>query len=313
MTPSVGNTFFTLLWRLDHGLVLRELVDSAGDDLHLERRNGERHEKAPSDEDRQAWTPHHATGQRRPEARLAGRAPAAEQGNSTLFDPVTEPRQHRRQDRQRGEDGNRDHEDRAFGEGDERLVAADEHAGHRDDHGHAGDQHRTPRGSGGGLERGALAAPGGSLLALTPEVEERVVHTHCEPDQQDDRGEVAVGREEVARDRDQAQGGHHGRQPDQKRQTCRHERAEGDDEDDQGDRQREHPGLLEVAADDLVDGLVGTRAAELLDRQVGVIGLDGGNGGDRGIDAIGCLRRVARDLELHQRRVAVGRDFAVAG
>ena len=42
----------------------------------------------------------------------------------------------------------------------------------------------------------ALAAPGGTLLALTPQVEERVVDTDRQPDQQDDRREVAIGREE---------------------------------------------------------------------------------------------------------------------
>ena len=60
-------------------------------------------------------------------------------------------------------------------------------------------------------------------------------------------------------------------------------------------------------------GLVGAGAADLLDRQVGVIGLNCGDGGEGGIDAILCLLQVARDLEVHQSRVAVGRDLAVAG
>ena len=40
-------------------------------------------------------------------------------------------------------------------------------------------------GGGGGLERGALAATGGPLLALAPEVEERVVDADGEADQED--------------------------------------------------------------------------------------------------------------------------------
>ena len=95
---------------------------------------------------------HDAAGERSPEARLpGGPAPAPEQGDAALLDAVAEPGQHRRQHRQRGEHGDGDHDDRALGEGDEGLVAADEHAGHRDDHGHAGDQHGPPRGRGGGL------------------------------------------------------------------------------------------------------------------------------------------------------------------
>ena len=69
----------------------------------------------------------------------------------------------------------------ALGEGDERLVAADEHPGHRDDHRHAGDQHRAPGRRGGGLQRGALAAPGGALLALASQIEQRVVDPTASP------------------------------------------------------------------------------------------------------------------------------------
>ena len=79
----------------------------------------------------------------------------------------------------------RDHDHRPDGEGDERLVAADEHAGHRDHHGEAGDQHGAAGGRGGGLERGRVAAPGGALLALAAQVEERVVDADRQPDQQD--------------------------------------------------------------------------------------------------------------------------------
>ena len=114
-------------------------------------------------------------------------SPAAEEREAALLDPVPEPGEHRRQHRQRGEHRDRDDEDRALGERVEGLVAAQEHAGHRDDHRQAGDQHRAPRGRGGDLERGALIAPGGALLALASQVEERVVDADRQPDQQDDR------------------------------------------------------------------------------------------------------------------------------
>ena len=227
------------------------------------------------------------------------------QGHASLLDPVAEPRQHRGEDRQRGEHGDRDHEDRAPRERDERLVAADEHAGHRDDHGHPGDQHGPPRGGGGRLERRSLAPPGGTLLALTAEVEERVVHAHGQPDQQDDGGEVAVGRDELARDRHHAQGGHHGREADQQRQARRHQCPERDDEDDQRDRDGQHPGLREVVLDDPVDGLVGAGAAELLDRQIRVIGLnrrDRGEGGSNSVASSRSNRRRSRSSPLPRGR-----------
>ena len=48
-----------------------------------------------------------------------------------------------------------------------------------------GDEDGPARGRGGGRERGALAATGAPLLAFTPHVEERVVDSDGEPDQQD--------------------------------------------------------------------------------------------------------------------------------
>ena len=40
-----------------------------------------------------------------------------------------------------------------------------------------------------------------------------------------------------------------------------------------------------------------------------MLGLDGGDCGEGGIDAVRRLGRVARDLEVDQRGVAVGRDL----
>ena len=85
-----------------------------------------------------------------------------------------------------------------------RLVAAEEHPGHRDHHRHAGDQHRAARGRGGGLERGAVALARRPLLTLALEVEERVVDADREADEQEHGADVLVHRDEVARQRDEA-------------------------------------------------------------------------------------------------------------
>jgi hypothetical protein len=127
-----------------------------------------------------------------------------------------------------------------------------------------------------------------------------------------DGGPSPLGRERGAEQR-QSERGHHGREADQQRQARRHERPERDDEDDQRDRDGQHPGLPEVVLDDLVDGLVGAGAAELLDRQIRVICLDGGHGIEGGRHSVLRLRRIAGDLEPHQCGVAVARDVAVAG
>ena len=62
------------------------------------------------------------------------------------------------------------------------LSPDEEHAGHRDQDGDAGDEDGPAGRRCGGRERGALAAAGGTLLALTPDVEERVVDADREPD-----------------------------------------------------------------------------------------------------------------------------------
>ena len=91
-----------------------------------------------------------------------------------------------RQHRERADHRDGDDHHRADRERHERLVAREQHAGHRDDHGDAGDQHRTAGGGRGGFDRGPLASPGPPLVTLAAEVEERVVDTDGEPDQQDD-------------------------------------------------------------------------------------------------------------------------------
>ena len=66
-----------------------------------------------------------------------------------------------------------------------------------------------PGGGGGGLERGPVTAAGRPLLTLALDVEERVVDADGEADQQDDRADVLVHRDELARQREQADRGGH--------------------------------------------------------------------------------------------------------
>ena len=68
-------------------------------------------------------------------------------------------------------------------------VAGQVHAGHRDHHGEAGDQHGATRCRGGDLERLARRAALGALLALTAQVEHRVVDADGQADQQQHRGD----------------------------------------------------------------------------------------------------------------------------
>ena len=116
-------------------------------------------------------------------------------------------------------------------EGHERLVAGEEHAGHRDQDGDAGDEDGPAGGGCGGLERGALAATGGPLLALAADVEERVVDPDGETDQQDDLDDVLVDGDELARDRDQARRRDDRRDREQQRDQRRDERAEHEQQD----------------------------------------------------------------------------------
>ena len=98
----------------------------------------------------------------------------------------------------------------------------------------------------GGLERGLFASTGGTLFALPLQVEHRVVDAHGEPDQKDDCRHGVVHREHLADEGDQAERGKNRRDAEQQRNAGRNERAEREHEDDQGQRDRVEPGLLQI-------------------------------------------------------------------
>ena len=270
-------------------------------------RQGDQH--AGRGEERDDRPAHHAADDRAPDGpATAPLAPAAQERDATLLDPVAELGEHRRQHRQRGEHRHRDDGHRADRERGEGRVAAEQHPGHRGDHGRARDEHRPARGRRCGIERRRGAAPGPPLLALASQVEERVVDADREADEDDYRGDVGVHRHQLAGQRQQADRRQHRREGDQQRHQGRDQRAEGEQEDDQGDRQRCRLGLLQVFAEDRFQRLVRAGATELLDPQPGMSALRSGGRGQGRVDLAFGGFGVAGDLELDQRRVTVSGD-----
>ena len=99
----------------------------------------------------------------------------------------------------------------------------------------------------------SLPAPARPLLALALEVEERVVDGHGHADQHHQDLRALAGRHELARDGGQPEGGEHRGQPEQHRDAGREQRAEGQQQDEQGDRDREELRLLEVLRELVVE------------------------------------------------------------
>ena len=176
-------------------------------------------------------------------------AEAADERDTAPVDLVAEPREQRGKDGQRAEHRDRDHRDRRGGERREDLVTGQEHAGHGDDDGDAGDEHGTPGGRRGDLDGVPGATAGGTLLAFAPEVEERVVNADREPDQEHERARLHRRRHELARDGDEAEGREDRGQGEDQRNAGGHQRPEGDHEDDERDREGQDAGLAEVVVE----------------------------------------------------------------
>ena len=109
--------------------------------------------------------------------------------------------------------------------------------GHGDDHGQSADQDRVTRGRRGGSQRGLVAGSAGALLALAAQIEQGVVDANGQPDEQDDRVDGAVHRHELRDEPDQAQRAADGGEPEQHRQAGSDQRAEGEQQDGERDRQ----------------------------------------------------------------------------
>ena len=173
--------------------------------------------------------------------------------------------------------------------------AAEVHPGHRRDHRDARHEHRTAGGGGGRLQRGLLRAPGCTLLALTAQVEHRVVHADGQADQQHDRADRLVDRPDLADRADQADRRGNGGDGEQQGHEGRQQRTKSKDQDDQRDRQRGDLRLLEVVLERLVERLARAAVAELLDPEagLGLVELRHGRRA-RGRPCPRCRRRGAR-------------------
>ena len=110
---------------------------------------------------------------------------------------------------------------------------------------------------------------------------------------------------------DQPDRGDHRGQRKQQRDPRGNQRAEGDQQDHEGDREGGDQRLAEVVADRLVELLLDARIAELADGEAWVGGLHGADRRQRRTDAIFDLILGAGDLEAQQGRVAVLRDLAL--
>ena len=310
---GAGERLLHPLVRLHRRERLRERLRARLDHAELERGQRERDQEPAREDGGQERPAEDAAHDRTPDPTLAVvAAKPADERNPAPVDPVAEPRQQRRQHGQRPDHRHRDNRDRGDREGLEDRVTGEEHPGHRRHHGQAGDEHGAARGRGCGLQRGPLAAARRSLFAFSLQVEERVVDADREPDQEHERTCLVRHREDVAGAGDDAEGGEDGRQGEQQRDACGDESAERDHEDDERDREREHPGLAQILRDGGGDRVDGAGHAELADVELRMRLL---GGLDLGEDRVDLLRRLvgrAADLELDESRAAVGGNLPAA-
>jgi hypothetical protein len=247
-----------------------------------------------------------------PEAVLAVRAlKPVQERDLALLDLVAELRQQRREHRQRAEHRDADDHHRGDAEPEVALVTGEDHPGHRDHHGEAGDENRPARGRCGGFDRGARALAGRPLLALALEVEERVVDADREADEQDDGADVRVHRDELAGQRHEPDRREHRGEREQQRHACGDDRAEHEQQHDDRDRDRPLTGRLQLVGEHLVDRLARARCACLADEEARMAR---GADGDAGLDRVDLrLRLICRALHVPRDddRAAVLRDLVL--
>ena len=137
--------------------------------------------------------------QRGPDPRRpGGGAPAAEERDPAPVGPRPEPGQQRGQHGQRAQHRGADHRDRAERHAAEHVVAGQEQPRQRDHDGQPGHHDRPARGRGGDPQGLGGAVPGGPLLALAAQVEQRVVDADRHPDEQHHLGGAGPDRQPVA-------------------------------------------------------------------------------------------------------------------
>ncbi len=293
------------LQRLHDRLVGRQVLDALRLGLQVQRRGRQRAQCRHRDQHRDQRLGQHDLEQATPEPAVT--ATPVEPRDLDRVDPVTERREQGRQHGQRTQDRGGDHQDGAQPEADERGVVGEEHAGHRHDHGEAGDPDRPAGGLRGDHQRplriGAVAA----LVPLPADVEEAVVHPDREADQQHHvRGGVDRRRQPAEPGHQADRRDHRGhRQAD--RQQRGHHRAERHQQDAERDRDGEHREPGETRVELVADQLVAAGVTALGDEQIRVRGLHLRHRVQRRADPVLRGLRVALDAERDQRRVLVRR------
>ena len=230
--------------------------------------------------------------------------------NPTLLDPVAELREDSRKHGERADHRNTDDHHRADRERHERLVAREEHPRHGDHHGQAGDEHCTTRGGSCSFDRRALTSPCRPLFTRATEVEERVVDTDGEPDQQDHLVDRAVHGHELAGNPHEPEGCEDRRQSDENGNESRNRGTNDEHENHERQDERNEPDLCDPAVDDLVERLLG-RDACLGDVEVRMGLLNARRRGDDRVDVESGLVVGALRAERHEYRMPVVRDLAL--
>ena len=299
---------------LHDGQVAWQVVGARQLRMHRERGDRQRDEQPAAEHRGEQRTAQRRAHDRAPEApaapvRGAPLEPLADERDAAALDAVAQRGENSGHDRDRAEHRDGDDDDRPDAERRPDRVAREQHARHRDHHRQPGDDHCATRCRRRRRDRLERARAAGSLLALAAQVEERVVDSDGQADEQHDRRDRVVHRQDVAEEVDDPERAHHGRQAEQQRDARGDQRPEGQQQDQQRDRQREGLSLREVLTGRVRDRLLGAGVAELADEDAAVPLCHGIHGVDHWADR-GRRRLVAAaQLEVHERRAVVGRDL----
>jgi hypothetical protein len=158
------------------------------------------------------------------------------------IDAVAQQGQQRRQQGERSGYCEQHDQRRPEADGDEDAHSGEDQSQHRHDHGAAG--HRDSRSSwahGSGEGRGVVLT-GGAVLAVAGGDEQRVVDAHAEPDHRADRRCGGRDVHRAGQQEDAAQTGGNSDQRERDGYQCGHDRAERDDQHDQGRQQADRFG-----------------------------------------------------------------------
>ncbi len=234
---------------LDRRQRLRERVHARLHHAELDRRQREDDQEPAGQDGRQKRPAEDAVDDRAPDPAFAVvAAQAADQRNPKPVDPVAEPREQRRKHRQRAEHRRSRPRGSSRSPNEAKILSPVRNMPAIAVMTVSPEiEHCAPGSRGGDLERVSFAAARRPLLTLALQVEERVVDTDREPDQEHDRGPLRRDRDGLARTT-----------PTMPKVAITAVRASSsgmpaatsapkrDHEDDERDRKRQHPGLGQI-------------------------------------------------------------------